>query len=80
MKRRLQWLGHVARMSDKRIPKMALFGWLPLPRPSYGPKRRWRDVVKRDMQQANISVNTWYDEAQHRGKWFEAWKEGVAQL
>ena len=32
------------------------------------------------MQQANISVNTWYDEAQSRGKWFEAWNEGVAKL
>ena len=25
-KRRLEWLGHIARMPEHRIPKMALFG------------------------------------------------------
>lgn len=33
IKRRLEWLGHVARMPNQRIQKMALFGWLPEPRP-----------------------------------------------
>ena len=35
-KRRLEWLGHLARMSEERIPKSALFGWLPQPRPRCG--------------------------------------------
>ena len=26
---RLRWLGHVASMSDDRMPKRILFGWLP---------------------------------------------------
>ena len=31
-RRRLEWLGHIARMKSHRIPKQVLFGWLPQPR------------------------------------------------
>ena len=47
--RQLEWLGHLARMSDNRMPKIALFSWLTTPRPCWGPKRRWRDVIKKDL-------------------------------
>ena len=39
-RRRLEWFGHNARMSDNRIPRKVLFGWLQQPRPQGGPKRR----------------------------------------
>ena len=77
LKRRLEWLGHVARMPNYRIPKITLFSWLPQPRPRCGPKRRWRDVVKKDLQVANIKLTTWYDEAQHRREWLEAYNKGA---
>ena len=35
---RLRWLGHVAHMSDDRMPKRILFGWLPQKRPAHGVK------------------------------------------
>ena len=47
LKRRMEWLGHLARIPDQRMPKAALFGWLPQLRPRGGPRRRWRDVIKR---------------------------------
>ena len=31
MKRRLEWLGHIAQTPNCQIPKMCLFVWLPLP-------------------------------------------------
>ena len=61
MKRHLEWLGHVARMSNSRIPKINLFSWLAQPCPRYGPKRWWRDTVKKDLQKANIcNINRTY--------------------
>ena len=53
-KRRLEWLGHVARMSDHHIPKQVLFGLLPQLCPHVGPRRRWRDLIRRDLK--NIGV------------------------
>ena len=47
--RKLSRLGHVARMSDNRLPKQLLFGELLTVRPSHGPRLRWRDVVLRDI-------------------------------
>ena len=40
---------HLARISNDRLPKMCLFGWLRKTRPSGGLRRRWRDVVRKDL-------------------------------
>ena len=66
---RLRWLGHVARMDDCRAPKRILFGELLSTRPRHGPKKRWRDVIARDMDTCSMSMNTWYTEAQDRATW-----------
>jgi hypothetical protein len=43
---------------DHRIPKSARFGWLPQARPRCGPRKRWRDVVKKDV---GLDEVEWYD-------------------
>lgn len=69
-KRRLEWLGHVARMPDYRIPKATLFGWLAHPRPRGGPRKRWRDVIRKDLKEMDVSEEGWYREAvSSRGGW-----------
>ena len=71
------WLGHLARMSDNRIPKLALFGWLPQPRPRCGPRRRWRDVIRKDLKVIEIDEREWYTEATSRGGWKAVCRTGL---
>ena len=71
---------YVARMSDERIPKLhvALFGWLPQPRPRCGPRRRWRDVIRRDLRDIEVGDDEWFEEATlSRAGWREICREGV---
>ena len=63
MKRRVEWLGHLARMPDCRTPKACLFGWLPQACPQGGPRLRWRDVIRKDLRVMGIKEDQWYDEA-----------------
>ena len=51
------------------MPKKILFSWLARPRPCCGPRKRWRDTVKKDLQAAGISTQLWYKEAQDRRQW-----------
>ncbi len=63
MRRRLEWLGHLARMQNHRC----LFRWLPQTRPSGGPRRRWRDLAKKDLKAMQVGED-WYSVAQDRGE------------
>ena len=59
----LEWLGHVARMPDHKLPKSLLFGWPPESRPKCGARRRWRDVIRKDLKDISIAESKWYEEA-----------------
>ena len=65
-------------MPNHRIPKVTLFSWwFPQPRPRCGPKRRWRDVVKRDMKDVGIEDEMWYEKAQDRREWYVTYSDGA---
>ena len=42
-------------MPDHRIPKSALFGWLPQVHPRCGPRRRWKDVIRKDLRDIEMT-------------------------
>ena len=78
-KRRLEWLGHVARMPDHRFPKSLLFGWLLESRPRCGPRRRWRDVICKDLKDITIAESKWYEDARRfRAGWRATYQDGLA--
>ena len=77
--RRLCWLGHVAMMSEDRIPKKVLFGWLPQRRPAHGTKMRWRDRVRRDLRKFHIDENTQFKECQERAVWQWNCRDGLRE-
>jgi len=48
---RIGWAGHVTRMGDRRGSYGALEGRSERNRPLGGPRRRWEDNIKMDIQQ-----------------------------
>ena len=70
--RRLRWLGHLARMSDERLPKRLLFATLEQnenSQPHAGrPDKPWSDYVRNDPEKLNLLYNR-YNVAQERDKW-----------
>ena len=74
-KMRLRWLGHVARMTDDRMPKWMLYGeMLEAPaRPQNKPKKMWIDVVHDDLKsigfESGLKSLQWQSEVGDRAAW-----------
>ena len=68
-KRRWRWIGHVLRMEEMAIPKVAM-RWTPIGKRSRGrPKETWRRSVEKEMKNEHWSwgqVQTW---ARDRTQW-----------
>ena len=78
LRRRLRWLGHVARMEAARIPKCLLVCKPAGGKRSVGgQKRRWVDVVVEDLKKCELDTN-WREQAQDRSTW-RGWVNAAAE-
>jgi hypothetical protein len=67
--RRMRWVGHVARMGEKRNVYRLFIGKPEGKRPLGRPRHRWIDNVKMDLLEIGLSVVDWIGLAQDRYRW-----------
>jgi len=67
----LAWYGHVQRMAEGRLPKIAL-KWMPKQkRARRRPEKNWMEGIRKAMNEINLSEGQWEDRKQ--------WSLGVGQ-
>jgi len=67
----LTWYGHVQRMGEGRLPKIAL-KWMPKQKRARGrPKKNWVEGIRKAMNERNLNEGQWEDRKQ--------WSLGVGQ-
>jgi hypothetical protein len=67
--RRMRWVGHVARMREKRNVYRLLVGKPEGRRPLGRPRRRWIDNIKINLLEIALDDVDWIGLAQDRYKW-----------
>jgi len=67
--RRMRWVGHVARMGEKRGVYRVLLGKPEGRRPLGRPRRRWVDNIRIDLQEVGCGYMDWIGLAQNRDRW-----------
>jgi hypothetical protein len=67
--RRMRWVGHAARMGERRGVCWALVGKPEGKKPHVRPRRRWEDTIKIDFQEVECGVMNLIELTQDRYNW-----------
>ena len=67
--RRMRWVGHVARMGERRGVCRVLVGRPEGKRPLGRPRRRWEENIKIDCRRWYVGGMDWMELAQDRDRW-----------
>jgi len=65
----MSWVGHVARMGERRGVYRVLVGKPEVKRPHERPRRRWEDNIKMDLQEVGCGGMDWIELVQYRDRW-----------
>jgi hypothetical protein len=60
--RRLGWLGHVCRMANYRLPKLALYSWVNCAKARKGPRSNWSRMISADLRSLGVGTS-WQQQA-----------------
>jgi len=71
--RTMRWAGHVARMGEEMGVYRVLVGKPEGRRPLGGPRRRWVDNIRMDLQEVGCGHVDWIGLAQDRDRWRTLW-------
>jgi len=63
------YLGHVARIGERKDVYRVLVGKPEGNRPLGRPRHRWEDHIKMDLQEVGCGVMDWIELAQDRDRW-----------
>ena len=61
----------VARMGQHRLPRQLLSSWVYNPRPRGAPLMTFGRSISKDLQEAGVEIDGWYEVAQNRALWRE---------
>jgi 3-oxoacyl-ACP reductase-like protein len=67
--RRMRWVGHVARIGERKEVYLVLVGKPEGKRPLGRSRRRWEDNIKMDLQELGCAGMNWIELAQDRDRW-----------
>jgi hypothetical protein len=60
----LTWYGHVQKMAEERLPKIALKWMLKQKRAQGRPKKNWMNGIRKAMNERNLNEGQWEDRKQ----------------
>ena len=79
IKSQMRWAGHVVRMNEDRLPKIALYGQLSSAvRPMGRPLLRYKDKLKANI--STLGITNWETVAKDRTKWRSTCHKAVADF
>jgi hypothetical protein len=67
--KRMRWVGHVARIGERRRIYRVLVGKPERKKPHGRPRRRWEDNIKTDLQDVGCGGKEWIELAEDRESW-----------